>query len=174
MQIPGRTARTKSVAASPRGGSVDFADYTWDVDNVAGWASAVCLFAEESATKAGDPMLVVTFGVDPRDPTALGGRLKHFVPVAFADRLGELLAALAPDLAAGEDDFVLDPKALRFKRCGVLITEDTTYDRRDGRTSWRARKVVPLAKLPADWREAEYASGAQAQAQDEDEDEDLF
>ena len=144
MQIPGSKSRE---ASRTNNSELDYNDYDWAVEPDLGWQEAVVMFTEETKTKGGDPMVKLTFGIEPQGGAAIGGRCSAWVPFTWPEKVEDFLKALLPEKADSEEDLSVNVFALRARRCGVLIAVDTDYVRRDKKTAYKIEKLAPLAEV---------------------------
>ena len=155
MKVPAKKDRT-----SNRGGEVDFDKYDWAVEPTEGWGEAVVLMAEEKQSKAGNDMLELTLGLEPQGADVVGGRLMTWAVPTNTIGFDEFLTALCPEQADNPDEFNLPSRVSKSgktmvpmlvgRRCGVLVEHDPGYQRRDGRKSFKAAKLVPLSEVESD------------------------
>lgn len=169
MRIPGKTSRANTDTG------VNFDDYSWDGWRGPGWWRGVVLNVLETESKAGSPMLKVTFGLESPDADALGARIEHYCPESYEPKVIELARVFLPQLLDADEDAELDPASLRFRRCAVRIDMDASYKRLDGKPAWRVVKLLTIEEADADLGEGwDQAVLEQADQQDEADHDDVF
>ena len=140
-------------ASVPMRRDIKFEDYDWDTPKVAGWHPLVVLNAKEEATKKGDDMWIVDFGVELPDEAK--GRIRWHVPETFAPKVEMLQSVLLAEYEEEEENFDLDAKVLMFRSCVGLIEVDESYTRDDGAEQWQVVKIIKEEdaekQLGADW-----------------------